>query len=213
MVRRVMIVAGESSGDAHGAGVVRELRRQRPDIELFGIGGDKMKAEGMNLTYHVRELSFMGFAEVIRHLPLIRSVEKTLECLLELKRPDVVLLIDYPGFNLRFARIAKQHGIPVLYYVSPQVWAWKKGRVKKMRGVVDLMAVIFSFEVPIYEKEHVPVRWVGHPLIEELTVTETREEFCGRWGLPADRKILALVPGSRRQEIRQIFSVMARAGR
>ncbi|HTR80110.1 MAG TPA: lipid-A-disaccharide synthase, partial [Bacteroidota bacterium] len=136
MVQRVMMIAGEASGDAHGAGVVRELKRLQPSIEIFGIGGEKMKREGMALTYHVRELSFMGFLEVIRHLPLIRSVERTLEQLLVLKKPDVVVLIDYPGFNLRFARKVKKHGIKVVYYISPQIWAWKKGRVKKMPGVV-----------------------------------------------------------------------------
>jgi lipid-A-disaccharide synthase len=211
MNRSVLLIAGETSGDAHGAGVVRELKRLQPDLELFGIGGEKMKQEGMTLTYHVRELSFMGFFEVIRHLPLLRSVEKTLMQLLKLKKPLAVVLIDYPGFNLRFAKIAKGLGIPIYYYISPQVWAWKKGRIKKMRGVVDMMAVIFPFEKKIYEREGIPVRFVGHPLIEELTVAQTRAGFCDEWGIRPEQKILALLPGSRRQEIRQLFSVMVRA--
>lgn len=211
MVNRIMVIAGEVSGDTHGAGVVRELKRLQPSVEIFGVGGEKMKAEGMSLTYHVRELSFMGFAEVLRHLPLIRSVEKTLEQLVIIKKPEVVLLIDYPGFNLRFARIAKRHGVKVVYYISPQVWAWKKGRVKKMPGIVDRMLVVFPFEEEIYRKEGVPVSFVGHPLLEEMETSFTRAQFCKRYGIDPSRKILALIPGSRRQEIRDLFSVMARS--
>lgn len=211
MKQRVMVIAGETSGDLHGAGVVRELKRRHPAIEIFGIGGDAMQREGMELTYHVRETSFMGFVEVVKHLPLIRSVERTLEQLLKLKRPDTVLLIDYPGFNLRFARTVKRFGIPVVYYISPQVWAWKKGRVKKMRGLIDRMLVVFPFEVPIYEKEGVPVRFVGHPLIEELTEVMSREQFGKRYGIDPAKKFIAVIPGSRTQEIENLFSVMVRS--
>jgi lipid-A-disaccharide synthase len=211
MIHRVMMIAGEVSGDAHGAGVVRELKRRQPSIEIFGIGGDKMMREGMTLTYHVRELSFMGFVEVLKHLPLIRSVERTLEQLLVLKRPDVVVLIDYPGFNLRFARNVKKHGVKVIYYISPQVWAWKKGRVKNMRGVVDKMLVVFPFEEEIYRKEGIDVKFVGHPLLEELNVEFTRDQFCKRFGIDPAKKMLALIPGSRQQEIQNLFSVMARS--
>ena len=183
MVQRVMMIAGEASGDAHGAGVVKELQTLQPGIEIFGIGGDKMMNAGMKLIYHIREMSFMGFIEVIRHLPLIRSVEKTLEQLLVLKKPDVVVLIDYPGFNLRFARIAKKRNTKVVYYISPQVWAWKKGRVRKMKSVVDKMLVVFPFEVPIYQHEHIPVEFVGHPLAEEMKEIMSWEEFCKQFGL------------------------------
>lgn len=206
-----MMIAGEASGDTHGAGVVRELKKRQPSIEIFGIGGEKMEQAGMALTYHVRELSFMGFVEVLKHLPLIRSVERTMEQLIVLKKPDVVVLIDYPGFNLRFARKAKKHGVNIVYYISPQVWAWKKGRVKKMRGVVDIMLVVFPFEEEIYRKNGIDVQFVGHPLLEELTVQFSRDQFCKRFGVDPGKKILALIPGSRRQEIANIFSVMARA--
>lgn len=211
MKQRVMIVAGETSGDLHGAGVVRELKRRNPNMEIFGIGGDKMKNEGMTLTYHVREMSFMGFVEVVKHLPLIRSVEKTLEQLLKFKKPDVVVLIDYPGFNLRYARIVKKHGIKIIYYISPQVWAWKKGRVKKMRGLIDEMLVVFPFEVKIYEEENIPVRFVGHPLVEEMGDTMTKDQFSKRFGLDVSKKFIAVIPGSRKQEIENLFSVMVRS--
>lgn len=213
MKQRIMMIAGEASGDLHGAGVIRELKRKNPSIEIYGIGGDKMQKEGMSLTYHVREMSFMGFVEVIKHLPLIRSVEKTLEQLLTLKKPDVVVLIDYPGFNLRFARIAKKRGIKVVYYISPQVWAWKKGRVKKMSGLIDMMCVVFPFEVPIYEKENIPVKFVGHPLVEELQEMMTREQFSKRYGLDQAKKFIAVIPGSRKQEIENLFSVMVRSAK
>ena len=205
------MIAGEASGDLHGAGVVRELKRRNPSIDIFGIGGDKMKKEGMTLTFHVAEMSFMGFVEVVKHLPLIRSVERTLEQLLILKKPDVVVLIDYPGFNLRFARIVKKYGIKVIYYISPQVWAWKKGRVKKMKELIDRMLVVFPFEVPIYEQEQIPVQFVGHPLVEEMQDVMTREQFSKRYSLLQERKFIAVIPGSRTQEIEKLFSVMARA--
>jgi len=205
------MVAGEASGDLHGSEVVRELKRRVPQIEVFGIGGDKMKKEGMELIYHVREMSFMGFVEVVKHLPLIRSVEKTLEQLLQLKKPDVVVLIDYPGFNLRFARIVKRYGINVVYYISPQVWAWKKGRVKKMAGLIDKMLVVFPFEVPIYEREGVPVQFVGHPIVEEMQAVMSREQFALQYSLPVRKKIIAVIPGSRRQEIENLFSIMVRS--
>ena len=211
MVQRVMMIAGEASGDAHGAGVVKELQTLQPGIEIFGIGGDKMMNAGMKLIYHIREMSFMGFIEVIRHLPLIRSVEKTLEQLLVLKKPDVVVLIDYPGFNLRFARIAKKRNTKVVYYISPQVWAWKKGRVRKMKSVVDKMLVVFPFEVPIYQHEHIPVEFVGHPLAEEMKEIMSREEFCKQFGLDTNKKFIAVIPGSRKQEIHNLFEVMLRA--
>lgn len=213
MSRRVMIVAGEASGDLHGSGVVRELKAIDPTLEVFGIGGEKMKSAGMELVYHVNELSFMGFVEVIKHLPLIRSVKKTLEQLLALKRPDAVVLIDYPGFNLRFAASVKAKAIPVFYYISPQVWAWHRSRLKTMKKVVDRMMVVFPFEVPLYESEGIPVEFVGHPLLEVLGTTAPEKEFRNRHGLDPAKPLLALFPGSRVQEIENIFPVMLGAGR
>jgi lipid-A-disaccharide synthase len=210
---RVMIIAGEASGDLHGAGVVRELKRLSPGCEVFGIGGDKMQSAGMQLIYHVRELSIMGFWEVLEHLPLIRSVEKTLLALLKVRRPDVVLLIDYPGFNLRFARQARQHGMKIIYYISPQVWAWNPGRVKKMKGLIDKMLVVFPFEVDIYSKEGIDVEFVGHPLLEVLDQPQARDAFCKRWELNDQKRIVGLFPGSRRQEVERIFPSMLGAAR
>ncbi len=210
---RVMIIAGEASGDLHGAGVVTELKLIDRGCDIYGIGGDKMQAAGMELVYHVRELSVMGFLEVLQHLPLLRSVERTLTALLKGRTPDVVLLIDYPGFNLRFAKIAKECGAKVAYYISPQVWAWNRGRVKKMRGVVDRMFVVFPFEVDIYRNEGIDVEFVGHPLLDVFAEPMSRAEFCKRYELDTARPILGLFPGSRHQELERIFPAMLGAAR
>lgn len=205
---RVLIIAGEASGDMHGAGVVRELKHLNPSIDLFGVGGDKMQSAGMELIYHVRELSVMGFLEVVQHLPVIRSVERTLRALLSARRPDLVLLIDYPGFNLRFAASAHQAGVPVYYYISPQVWAWHPGRVKKIKKVVDRMFVVFPFEEKLYRDAGIPVEFVGHPLLEQMATPQPKEDFCRRWGFAPDRPIVGLFPGSRKQELERIFPAM-----
>ncbi len=213
MVQKVMIIAGEASGDLHGSGVVRELKKINPKLDVFGVGGDRMKQEGMNLVYHIRELGFMGFVEVIKHLPFIKVMEHTLEQIVKFKKPEVIVLIDYPGFNLRFAKRIRKYGTKIVYYISPQVWAWHRSRVRKMRGVVDSMLVVFPFEVDLYRKESIPVEFVGHPLLEVLEAGMSRKNFCKRYDIDASKKILGLIPGSRRQEIEKIFPVMIRAAR
>lgn len=213
MVQRVMVIAGEASGDLHGSGVVRELKKLSPNIDVYGVGGDKMKREGMEIIYHINELGFMGFVEVIKHLPFIKTMEHTLEQIVKFKRPDVLVLIDYPGFNLRFARIAKRYQVKIVYYISPQIWAWHQSRVKKMRSLVDRMLVIFPFEVDFYRAEGVESEFVGHPLLESLEAKLDRKGFCKRCGLDERKKIIALLPGSRKQEIEHIFPEMLSAAR
>jgi lipid-A-disaccharide synthase len=208
-----MIIAGEASGDLHGSGVVRELRHLRPDIDIYGVGGDKMKREGMDIIYHINELGFMGFVEVIKYIPFIKTMEHTLGQIVKFKRPDVLVLIDYPGFNLRFARIAKSYGVKIVYYISPQVWAWHKSRIKKMRALVDKMLVIFPFEVDFYKAEGINAEFVGHPLLEVMESKLDRKNFCKRFQLDEQKKILALLPGSRKQEIEYIFPEMLSAAR
>jgi lipid-A-disaccharide synthase len=210
---RIMIVSGEPSGDLHGSGLVRELKRKSPGCEIFGIGGDKMRAAGMDLIYHIRELSVMGFLEVIQHLPLLRSVERTLEAVVKARRPQVIVLIDYPGFNLRFARAARKLGMKIVYYISPQVWAWNPGRVKKMKGLIDKMLVVFPFEPDLYRAEGIDVEFVGHPLLDVFTEPQGRPEFCKRYGFDPGKKIVGLAPGSRKQEIERMFPVMLGAAR
>jgi lipid-A-disaccharide synthase len=210
-LQRVLMVAGEASGDLHGGGVVRAVRARRPGVEIVGIGGDRMRSEGMDLTFHCSDLAFMGFFEVVRNLPTVLRAERKLTQLLDERRPDVVVLIDYPGFNLRFARRVKERGIPVLYYISPQVWAWNPGRVKRMKSLVDRMKVVFPFEVGIYREAGIDVEFVGHPLVEHISATMTREAFLARCGLDPARKILGILPGSRLQELERILPPLARA--
>lgn len=212
-VRRVMMIAGEASGDMHAAGVVRELKRHDPSMDVFGMGGENMAREGMELAVHMSHMAFMGFVEVVRHLRTILRVQGALEQEMDRRAPDVVVLVDYPGFNLRFAQVAKRRNIPVLYYISPQVWAWHRGRVKKMKHLVDKMHVIFPFESEIYEAEGIPVEFVGHPLVERLAVGTTREEFFRGHGLAPEKKLLGLFPGSRVQEIHHILPTMVKAAR
>lgn len=211
MIRRVLFIAGEASGDLHGAGVVRCLRDLRPQVEIFGLGGDRMQKEGMELILHMSDVAVMGFVEVARHLPTILAAERKLERLLDTHRPDVVVLIDYPGFNLRFARKAKQRNIPVLYYISPQVWAWHRNRVKKMKSLVDTIKVVFPFEVEIYRQEGIDVEFVGHPLVERIGTSMNREEFFARIGFDPSHPLVGLFPGSRRQEIERILPIMVGA--
>jgi lipid-A-disaccharide synthase len=206
--RKILIVAGEASGDLHGSNLIREIRNLNPQIQLFGIGGDRMKKEGMELIYHIDKLSIMGFFEVLSKLGLIREVMKTMQKLAEERRPDLVVLIDYPGFNLRFAKKVKKMGVPIAYYISPQVWAWGGNRVKKMKGLIYKMIVIFPFEVEIYKKFDIDCEFVGHPLLEVVRPILSREDFQSKIDLRKNEVLLGLLPGSRWQEVEKILPIM-----
>jgi lipid-A-disaccharide synthase len=209
---KLMIIAGEPSGDLHGGQLVAELRRLRPDLEIFGVGGDRMQAAGMELIYHIRDFSFMGFWEVLGHLPFVRRAMLRLKGLLTERKPEAVVLIDYPGFNLRFARIARRAGAKVAYFISPQVWAWGGGRVRRIRKLVDRMLCILPFEEEYYRRLGVPAVYVGNPLLDLARPDLSREAFCCQHGLRADRPLVGLLPGSRKQEVERILPVMLKAG-
>lgn len=211
IAEEIMIVAGEASGDLHGSNLVKELKRTLPAVSLFGIGGDRMRDQGVDIVYHINELSFMGFSEVIRNISRIRAVERSIIQLIETKKPRAIVLIDFPGMNLRIARYAKQRGVKVIYYIVPQVWAWGKHRIKKMRKYVDHALVILPFEQEFFRKEGIDAEFVGHPLLDLVEVTATRESFCRSSGLDPARKILAMFPGSRSREIVNHLRVMAEA--
>jgi lipid-A-disaccharide synthase len=194
-----MISAGESSGELYGAMLSREIRQLWPDTEIFGIGGSRMKAEGVELIAPVTHI--IGIVEVIKHLPgIIKTYNKAKEALFN-QRPDVLVLIDYPDFNITLARKAKAAGVPVLYYVSPQVWAWRSGRVKKIAAVVDRMAVLFPFELACYEKTGLPCEFVGHPIAENIDFDQSKEELKKSLGLDPQKGVVTLLPGSRPNEI------------
>ncbi|HEX8153984.1 MAG TPA: lipid-A-disaccharide synthase [Thermoanaerobaculia bacterium] len=203
---KLAVVAGEASGDLHASEVIRELRLLVPELRTFGIGGDLLAREGMEILHHNREIGLVGFFNVLRQLPLFRRIFRELADRIAAERPDAVLLIDYPGFNLRMARRCRELGIPVVYYISPQVWAWRRGRVKDIARTVDKMIVIFPFEEAFYREHDVDVAYVGNPLIEELA--HIRRE---RPDTPAIR--IALLPGSRLAEVDSLLPHMLDAVR
>lgn len=201
---KLYFIAGEDSGDLHTANLIKELKAMRPEVQLRGVGGDHMEAQGLNLVAHIRDINFMGFWEVITHLGIIRKLFKTVKADLMAWKPAAVVLVDYPGFNLRLLPFIKAMGIPVYYYISPQLWAWKKGRVKKIKKWVDRMFVILPFEKEFYAKEGLEVDFVGHPLMDAVGIGEGSEVKK----ITSEKPTIALLPGSRKQEIRSMLPVM-----
>ena len=211
MARSLFIISGEESGDMHGAALMEALKRLAPDMRFGGMGGARMREAGL-IGLDSRELSVVGLVEVAEKLPAILRAYAGLKRRLKSERPDAVVLIDFPDFNLRFASVARRLGIPVIYYISPQVWAWRKGRVKKIARLVDRMLVVFPFEVPIYEKAGVPVEYVGHPLAGRVWSKAAREEARRELGIPEEGAVVALLPGSRTGEVRRILGPLLKAG-
>lgn len=204
----ILIVAGEVSGDIQGGKLVKAIKELSPEIKIAGIGGDNMSSAGMELLRRVDEMSFLGFTEIIKHLPFVRKVMNELLKWIEIERPKIVLLIDYPGFNLRLAEKAKKLGCKIIYYISPQIWAWGKGRIKKIAGVVDQMIVIFPFEEELYRNAGVAVEFVGHPILENLEVNSSKEDFFSENDLDSDEILIGLLPGSRTQEVESLYKTM-----
>ncbi len=211
--RRIFLVAGEPSGDQHGAALVRELRRLAPEVELVGLGGRRMEEEGMTLRADLAGHAIVGFTEVVRHFPEVRAMFHSTVAEFDRSPPDAVVLIDYPGFNLRLSREAKRRGIRVVYYISPQLWAWGRGRLRKMAQWVDLMLVILPFEEKLYRDVDMRAEFVGHPLLDEMAQYEFDEKLVARWTSDGRSPIFGLLPGSRVQEIVRLLPVMAGAAR
>jgi lipid-A-disaccharide synthase len=198
---RILLSSGEASGDLYASELLRELRKRGSSLETFGLGGARSKAEGATLLVDLEEISVIGLVEVARKIPALRRAMNRL-CEEALRRkPDVAILVDFSGFHLRLARRLREMGVPILYYVSPQVWAWRRGRVRRIRDLVDQMLVILPFEEAFYREEGVRVRYVGHPLVDLVETTRTRERFCSDLGLDPARPFVLLLPGSRRREI------------
>ncbi|KAA0266238.1 MAG: lipid-A-disaccharide synthase [Chlorobiota bacterium] len=199
----ILIIAGEASGDLHGASLVKALKAQDPGLELFGVGGEKMKAEGFEALFHINQMAFLGFVEVVKHLPYILKVQKALIDEALKRGVKTVVLVDYPGFNLNIAKKFKKFGIRVVYYIAPQVWAWGQGRVKKLKERTDIVLSVFPFEEKFFKEHGVNVRFVGNPLAERISGYEfmPEAEFRAKWGLDPEKKILAVLPGSRKHEV------------
>lgn len=209
----IMVVAGEASGDQHAAGLVAELRRLRPDLRFFGMGGSKLAEQGVERLYDAREVSVMGLVEVLPKLFRILEVMKGLERAAEQRRPALAILVDIPDFNLRLARKLKAKGIRVAYYISPMVWAWRPGRVKQIARDVDRMLCILPFEAPWYEQRGVPARYVGSPVLDQLPPPTEAASFRRALGLDESRPTLALLPGSRMSEIERLLPDMVASAR
>lgn len=213
--RSIFVLAGEVSGDLHAAGVVRSLLEARPDVRVFGVGGSRLRDLGADLLYTTDEMSIMGFVEVLRHASFLRKVIAELKQAILRERPAAALLIDYPGMNLHLAAFLRRQGIPVIYYISPQVWAWKEGRVEKIRRYVDRLLVIFDFEVGFYRNHGIDAEFVGNPVVEELADLRfpARDRFLEDAGIEPGTRAVGLLPGSRKQEIEKIFPEMLAAAR
>jgi len=211
----MMIVAGEASGDKHGAKLVAALRALRHDLpfEFFGAGGDEMRQAGVETLVDAREVAIMGALEVARAMPKFLRVFRRLSDAANQRRPQLVVLIDWPEFNLRLARRLKRDGHRVVYYISPQIWAWRSYRVHAVKRYVEKMLVILPFEKDYYERAGVEVDYVGHPLLDSVRVTATREEFRALHGLDPSNPVVALLPGSRHSEMKYILPPMVEAAR
>ncbi|HOI30610.1 MAG TPA: lipid-A-disaccharide synthase [Melioribacteraceae bacterium] len=210
-----MIIAGEASGDMHGASLIHELKKLDPELKISGIGGDRMIAEGMQPLFHIKRMAFLGFIEVLRHLPFIRKVQTEILKKIKQESIDTVVLIDYPGFNLEMAGKLKQPGKKIIYYISPQVWAWGIGRIKKIKELIDKMIVVFPFEEKLYKENGVDAVYVGHPLIEQINSYQflSKEELFEKLKLEEGKEILLLMPGSRKHEIKKLFPVSIKAAK
>ena len=210
-LKRLYIVAGEASGDLHGSNLIRALKSQEDMLSIRCWGGDLMSQAGGVVVKHIRELAFMGFIEVLLNL---RTIYKNLKfCKADILdfKPDILILIDYPGFNLRIAEWASRNGIRVCYYISPQVWAWKQSRVFKIKRFVEKMYVILPFEEEFYAKFNYPVTYVGHPLLDAIKNYEPAERFIQQLNVSADRPVITLLPGSRKQEVTVKLPIMLEA--
>ncbi len=207
---RYYLIAGEASGDMHGGNLIKALKKRDPDSQFRVWGGDQMAEAGGDLVAHYREMAFMGFTEVMANLRTIFRYIRACKADLKKSKPDVLILIDYPGFNLRIANYAKQLGLRVVYYISPQVWAWKASRVKQIQKSVDQMLVILPFEPAFYQRYHYPVTFVGHPLLDTIQEFEPIPDFFGHHQL-SQKPIIALMPGSRKQEIATMLPPMLEA--
>ena len=203
-----MFSAGESSGDQHAANMFLELKKHQPDIVGFGMGGVKMVQAGIDIRYDSSGIAVIGVVEVLKHYGEIRRALKLMQQLVSTERPDLLVCVDYKEFNLKLARCAKQCGVKVLFYVSPQVWAWRPGWVKQYGEAVDHMAVIFPFEVPFYEAHHIPVTYVGHPLAGKVVPSLSKGEALQAFGLTGAGPVIGLLPGSRANEIKRLLPVI-----
>lgn len=208
-----MIIAGEASGDLHAAKLVREVKNKQSNIQFYGTGGKNMRQAGVEILVDSSELAVVGLFEVLAHWNTISGALKKMQHLLRTTPPDLLVLVDYPDFNLRLAKTAKECGIKVLFYISPQVWAWRQKRVFKIKKLVDMMAVVFPFEESFYNKYDVPVRFVGHPLVDEVHASADKASLLNEFLLDDDKPVVGLFPGSRQSEVKRLLPIIVQSAR
>ncbi|MGD8539684.1 MAG: lipid-A-disaccharide synthase [Candidatus Aminicenantes bacterium] len=201
-------MTGENSGEKCGAGLVREFKKKYPQTEFFGVGGSHMEEAGVELLYSIQDLSFVGIFEILSHIPRLKNILGHIKREVEKRKPAAAVLIDSPDFNLRLAKSIKKLGIPVLYYISPTVWAWRKSRLKTIKKYVDKMLLIFPFEEKIYTQHRIPATYVGHPLLERMNISLSREDFIQKYDLSPHKKTICLLPGSRQSEINHHMPIL-----
>lgn len=212
--KRIVIIAGEESGDLHAASIIKQLQSKHSNIHISGIGGRHMQQAGVELVSDLAKFGVTGITEVLRHISTIHHAFKKIKAHLTQNKPDLLILVDYPGFNLRLAKFAKLTlGIRVLYYISPQIWAWKAGRIETIKRCVDHMAVILPFEKKIYVDAGVPVSFVGHPLVEKIPAHSNPQMLRTSLNLPDDKRIIAMLPGSRLNEILRHMPVLIKSAK
>jgi len=203
-----MIIAGESSGDFHASSLIYALKEQDPSLEICGMGGMRMRQAGCEILFDISELSIIGFTDVLKNLKKIKTLFGALLKKIDQTPPDAVVLVDYPGFNLKLAREIKKRGIPVIYYISPQIWAWWKGRIETIKRSVDKMIVVFKFEEALYQEYGIDVSFVGHPLLDIVHPSLHREDFLTKLNISSQKRIIGLIPGSRRMEVERILPIL-----
>ncbi len=215
MQNKILIIAGEASGDLHAAAFMQEYLKLDGTAKFYGIGGDNMIKAGLLHSYHINSMAFLGFVEIIKHLPFVRKVRKSLIELVKAEGIKTVILVDYPGFNLNFAKAVKGLGVKVIYYISPQIWAWGENRIKKIKSLVDLMLVLFPFEEKFYLRHNVNAVFVGHPLLDRINKYRfiDKESFYKKFNLDISKNILLILPGSRHQEIEKILPETLKAAK
>ena len=209
--QKIIFSAGESSGDKHAANMFNELKKQIPTIKGLGMGGTKMQQAGIDIRFDSSGIGVIGLIEVLKHYGEIRQALKLMQNLVVSEKPDLLVCVDYKEFNFKLARFAKQQGVKVLFYVSPQVWAWRPGRVVSYGKVIDMMAVIFPFETAYYEAENVPVKYVGHPSVDKVHAQRTVAEDMREFSLTENTPVVGVLPGSRVNEIKRMLPVMLEA--
>lgn len=209
-VKKILIISGEESGDLHGSTLIDALKETLPGVKIMGMGGDRMRRSGL-IGIDSKEISVIGIVEVIKKLPEIRSAFNALKEMIKKDSFDCAVLIDYPDFNLRFAKFVKEQHIPIVYYISPTIWAWRKGRIKTIARLVSKMLVVYPFEEILYKEAGVDVEYVGNPLLSTIKCTQTKSEAREALGIDKDKRVITLLPGSRTEEVRRLLPTMLRS--